>query len=917
MSWHRELAKLGALFRRRNPVDDLEEEIRSHLEMEEQENLESGMPPDEAHYAALRRFGNVTLAQDRSREMWGWNSLETLRQDLRFGFRQLRRSPGFTIVAVLTLALGIGANTAIFSAVNGIWLEPLIYAWSSRLVTVDMLPIPEIQAIEEQSTAFERMAIYRGYWGLVLGGAAPVQTDNSYVSGDFFPLLGVQPLLGRPILPADTQPGHALVGVLSYRLWMDEFGGDPQIVGRSVPVDHKPFTVIGVMPKGFDLGVTWGGDNPGLWTPLAYSPSDSVDNGPSSSFVGRLKKGVTLGQAKAQIEAISARLAEEYPNQYPKALRGYGRIVTAGVSGWTDPGVRLALMVLLGAVGFVLLMACINVASLLVARSWTRQSELAIRKAFGASRLRIIRQLLSESLLLAVAGGTLGLFLSLWGIRFLRVIAPPYTPRVDYIRLHGNVLWFTMGISLLAAVLVGLAPALRASSRRVGGTLKGGLVGSFAGAEMKQSHRFRSALVILEVALAVIVVTGGALMARSFHKLMSLSTGVRADHVLTVHVQLSDLACNNTSLPTKDLKETAVRPKNTAPAKEPKKKVAPAAGCALASENILDGIRSLAGVERVALAWTGLLKGGMQTSSVRYPGGPSDPGLYVEGQQGNLLTSGYVMGRPVTPGFFAALGIRLLKGRDFESADSNRSDVAIVSEGFARKYIEGDALRKRFSVAEDDKGHHQWMEIVGVVNDVRDRAVEESGPVYYTPLFLGSNWGEIIVRTSANPMVMVPAIERVVRFVDQDAAIKHIATVDQIIADSAADPKFQTVLLASFGALGLLLAVIGVYGVVSYSAVQRTHEIGVRMALGAHGGDILRMVLREGMLLAGIGIVAGIGGALALTRFLQSLLFEITPTDPLTFIGVSLILTAVALVACSIPARRAAKVDPMVALRYE
>jgi putative ABC transport system permease protein len=384
-----------------------------------------------------------------------------------------------------------------------------------------------------------------------------------------------------------------------------------------------------------------------------------------------------------------------------------------------------------------------------------------------------------------------------------------------------------------------------------------------------------------------------------------------------MHVQLSDLACNNLSLPTKNPKETAVRPKTTAQANEPQKQVTPAAGCALASENILDGIRSLAGVQRAALAGTGPLQGGMVTTSVHYPGAPSGTGLYVEGLLGNQLTSGEIEGRPVTPGFFAALGIRLLKGRDFDPADLNHSDVAIVSEGFASRYIPGNPLRKRFSTEEDEKGHHRWMEIVGVVNDVRDRAVQESGPAYYTPFFFGGNWGEIVVRTSANPMVMVSAIERVVRSVVADAAITHIETVDQIIADSAAEPKFQTVLLASFGALGLLLAVIGVYGVVSYSAVQRTHEIGVRMALGAQRGDILRMVLREGMLLAGIGITAGIGGALALTRFLRSLLFEITPTDPLTFIGVSLTLTAVALLACCIPARRATKVDPMVALRYE
>jgi putative ABC transport system permease protein len=564
---------------------------------------------------------------------------------------------------------------------------------------------------------------------------------------------------------------------------------------------------------------------------------------------------------------------------------------------------------------------------------------LAIRRGLGASRLRIVRQLLSESLLLAVAGGALGLFFSSWGIRFLQVMAPPHTPRADYIRLDGNVLWFTMGISLLAAVLVGLAPALHASSRRVGGTLKGGLVGSFAGAEMKQSHRFRGALVILEVALAVIVVTGGALMAHSFYKLMSVNTGVRGDHVLTMQVQLSDLACGNLSLPTKNLKQTAVRPKTTAPANkpqeqnhkqaavppittaqanEPQEQNTPPIGCALANENMLEGIRSLAGVERAVLAGVGApFQGGMMTTSVHYPGGDPRAGLYVEGQEGNQLASGVIEGRWVTPGFFPALGIHLLKGRDFEPADFNRFDAAIVSEGFAGKYIPGNPLGKRFSISEDEKGNHQWMEIVGVVNDVRDRAVQEFGLPYYTPFIFASNWVEIIVRTSANPMVMVPAIVRVVGSADRDAVITHIETVDQIIADSAAEPKFQTVLLGSFGVLGLLLAVIGVYGVVSYSAVQRTHEIGVRMALGAQRADILRMVLREGMLLAGIGITAGIGGALALTRFLRSLLFEITPTDSQTFIGVSLILAAVALLACCIPARRASKVDPVVALRYE
>ncbi len=943
MRWLAKISlRMRSLFHRRAADDELDAELRSHLERQIAANVSAGMSQAEARRTAMREFGGVEQLKEECRDMRKVNWLQDFAQDLRYGLRMLRKSPAFTTIAVLTLALGIGANTAIFSAVNGILLEPYLYAWSSRLLTAELLSIPEIRTIQGQSTAFERTAIYQRCNILISGVSLPEQVNSSYVSDDFFPLLGVKPLLGRPILPEDTQPGHALVAVLSYRLWMGELGGDPHIIGRAISVDHKPYTVVGVMPKGFDLGVKWGEGNDGLWMPFVYSPLDSVNQGPFSSFVARLKEGVSLSEAKTQLKVISARLASEHPKEHRSLVEGYGMIVTAGANGQIAPVVRIGLLILLGAVGFVLLMACVNVTSLLVARAWTRQKELAIRRALGATRLRIVRQLLSETLLLAIAGGTLGLFFSLWGIRLLRVIAPPYTPRVDHIRLDGNVLWFTMGLSLLAAVLVGLLPALHASSRRMGGTLKGGLVGSFAGVGTRRSHRVRSALVVLEVTLAVIVEAGGALMARSFYKLLRVDTGVRADHVLTMSVHLSDLVCNN-----KDW----------------------GAKCMLATKNVLDGIRSLPGVQRAALSFAGPLQGGGIIQAEHYPGEPSGSGLYVEGRQGNQLTSGAISGRPVTPGFFATLGISILKGRDFEPGDYLRTSppvavdsqnfatkpgkplgkqpsaskdkdkdghhdlkgndsepgdlrnsllVAIVSRGFADKYIPGNPLGKRFSTSEGNDGHHQWMEIVGVVNDVRDRAVKEfARPVYYTPFGYGNNQWEIMVRTSTDPMTMFPAMERVVRSADNDAPITNIETVDQIIANSAAEPRFQTVLLGSFGALGLLLAVIGIYGVVSYSVIQRTHEIGVRMALGAQRGDVLGMVIREGMTLAGAGIAIGIGGALALTRFLRSLLFEIKPTDPATFVGVAVLLALVALAACYVPARRAMRVDPMVALRYE
>jgi putative ABC transport system permease protein len=874
----------------------LDGELEFHLQMEIEQNLQQGMSHEEARRRALISLGGLEQTKEACRETCTIRWAAELRQDLRYGWRMMRKSPRFTAIAVLTLALGVGANTAIFSAVNGILLQPLPYADPSRLVTIQREQIAygitsaQLRGIQQQCTALERMATYDSSRLLITGGVVPKQVSAARISSDYFPMLGVKPLLGRPILPEDTQPGSNQVTVLSYRLWMDEFGGDIDIVGHDTSVDHKPYTVIGVMPREFGAGIlfsyqvdSYDGSVNGMWVPQIPLLSGTPNRG-YPIIIARLKKDATLAQANAQLQPLSARFAATYPAG-AKGLKLFVKSFDLGI----DPQVRTGLLILLGAVGFVLLMACVNVTSLLVARSWTRQRELAIRKALGATRLRILRQLLAESLLLALAGGALGLFLSLWGIHLLRVLAPPNTPRMDFIRLDGNVLWFTMGISLLVAVLVGLAPALQASSRRTGGTLKEGLGGSFARVAMKPSHRLRSALVVLEVLLAVIVVVGGALMGRSFYKLMSLSTGFSAKHVLTMQVRFSDLICNNKDMATK---------------------------CSLAAEDVLDRIRSLPGVQRAALSLGGPFSGGFSTG---HYAGSGRSGLYVEGQRGDQLPADqWIFGRDVTPGFFAALGIRLLKGRHFEPRDST-SRVAIVSEGFARRYIPGDPLGKRFSTNEDKDGNHPWMEIVGVVNDVRDRAVQESpGPAYYRLFALDGNVSfRIIAQTSANPMPLAPAITRVVQSVDKDAPITHIETVDQIIANSVAEPKFQAALVGSFGALGLLLAIIGIYGVISYSVVQQTHEIGVRMALGAQRRDILHMILREGMLLAITGIAIGIGGALGLTRVLRSMLFEIEPTDPATFVGVAIFLTIAALAACYIPARRAMKVDPMAALRHE
>ena len=877
--------RITGIFNKSKRDRELSAELESHLQIHIDDNLRAGMSPQEARRRAIIKLGGIESTKENYRDRRSIPIIETFVQDIRFGLRMMRKNPGFTLVAILTLALGIGANTAIFSAVNGILIEHLPYLDASRLLEIQRdqiaydISFAEVRDIQERCPAFENVAVYRSFSPVILSGAMPEQRSSSYVSGGFFSMLGVQPALGRTIVTADTKPDSTPVAVLSYQLWTDEFGGDPGVIGRDLAIEKNLYTVVGVMPNKFELGVDRMGDSAeGIWLPLMPPTSIPGKRGrEGGEIIARVKKGVTFSTAKAQLQILSDRFAQTFP----KDAEGVQLIAHAPALS-IIPNLQIGLLILLGAVGFVLLMASVNVSALLVARARTRQHELAIRRTLGASRMRIIRQLLSESMLLALAGGALGLLLSIWGIRVLRAIAPPGTPRVDRIHLDHNVLWFTLGISLLAAFLFGLLPALQASSRRMWSALKGNLGGPSINSGIGEQRSLRSALVIAEVALAVILVSAGALMVRSFEKLMQVNTGVRTDHVLTMHVQFSDFGCTskdgNTKCPNKD-------------------------------QLILEEINSLPGVEKAALSM-GVLHGGYDWRA----------GLRVEGVQGDLNFSG--LDKPVTPGFFATNGIHILAGRDFVPDDvESKNSIAIVSEGFARKYIPGNPLGHRFSTYDDDKtGRHVWTEIVGVVNDTRDRAVSEmyEDPIYYMPFYLsGVGQSTIIARTSANPMSLAKAIEQVVWSVDKYAPITNVKTEDQIISDSVAQPKFQAVLLGSFSALGLFLAMIGIYGVISYSVIQRTHEIGVRMALGAQPNDVVRLVLGQGAILALIGVVIGLVGALALTRLLQSQLFEIKANDPLTFAGVAILLMAAALLACYIPARRATRVDPMVALRYE
>lgn len=871
-SLRRFLIRVRNTITRRQYEERLREEIEQHLALQTAENLRAGLSPAEARRQAVLKFGSVEAIKEDHRAEQAMMFVQTFFRDLRFGFRNLRRSPSFAAVALLTLALGIGANTVIFSAVNGILIEHLPYAHASQLLKIQReqvawgITFAEIRTIREECPAFERLAVAddRGST-LTIGDGLPIRRWSAQVSGDFFLMLGVEPLLGRFVVPADTQPGGPLVAVLSYQLWMDGFGGDQRVVGRDIVVDKNHYSIIGVMPKKFELGIDWaGGHEEGLWMPLV----DSRSNRRNGFLIGRVKEGVALSVAKAQIQAVSPRLAERFP---PKAE--HVALSADSPKLFIGPDVRTGLLILQGAVAFVLLLACVNISALLVARAWSRHRDLAIRKALGASRLRIAWQLLSESLVLALAGGALGLLLSVWGIRVLRAIAPPGTPRLDRMQLDGNVLWFTFGISVLSAILFGLLPALQVSAHRTGDFLQGGLSAMLANAAARQRRFSLNSLLIVEVGLAVVLVVGGALMVRSFSRLMRVDTGVRSDHVLTMYVELSQSSCRPT--------------------------------CESATGSILGEINSLPGVERAALSFGGPLHGGMNWRS----------GILFEDWQSEQPFDGPE--RAATTGFFQAAGIRILRGRDFTAAD--RADAAIVGEQFADKYIRGNPLGRRFSTHKDRNGHPVWMEIVGVVNDTRDRAVTQfnSDPPYYTPLsFKNGNW-QVIVRTSADPISVASPIERAVRSVDKSAMITNVKTLEQVLSDSAALPRFQTALFGLFGLLALLLAVIGIYGVTSYSVLQRTHEIGVRMALGARPEDVVRRIVAEGGVLALGGIALGLAGALALVRSLQRMLFEIQPMDLATFAGVAALLLVAALAACYLPARAATRVDPITILRHE
>jgi putative ABC transport system permease protein len=883
--------RLLSLLRRRRYEREMEEEMRFHLEMQIEQNLEAGMATEEAHYAAERQFGNQTWLKEVSREMWSLNSIEALIQDLRYGARMLMKSPGFTFVAVLTLALGIGANTAIFSVVNGVLLRALPYYEPERLVMVwghrpilqaqiglEDFPVAVADFVDwrNQNQVFEQMAAMWTPRMNLTGGGEPESVVGLRASASIFPLLGARFAVGRAFLPEEDRAGADRVVVISHGLWQQRYGADPKLIGQKITLNDEAYTVIGVtapdfqfprrgeVPTDFYLGVTTKVD---LYLPIAFTPELMNNRGGDFLMViARLKPGVSLQQANADMSAIARRLTEQYPQTN------------------TDKGVRLAplhqqavgkartaLLVLLGAVGFVLLIACANVANLLLARAAGRQKEMAIRAALGASRWRVVRQLLTESLLLAISGGAAGLLLAWWGVELLLSIAPDNLPRAYDIRLDTRAAGFTLLVSLLTGILFGLLPALQASKTNLSVTLKEG--GRDAAGLLRR--RLRGLLVVGEVALAFVLLIGAGLLIRSFARLTEVDPGFDPRGVLTMDIILPFAKYRD--------------------------------GRSIAFfQQTLERVRALPGAEAAATV-----------SSLPLSGAPGSLIFGIEGRPSPTEQSFNAGMRIISPDFFKTFRVPLIKGRLLAESDGAKAPpVVVVNESLARNYFANeDPLGKRITNGDETR------EIVGVVGDVKHSALDEEAKreMYFPmaqrrfpPIFM-----TLAVRISGDPMQMVAAVRGQVWAVDKDIPISNIETMERLMAKSVAPRRFNLLLLGAFALVGLALAGVGLYGVMSYTVTQRTREIGVRMALGANTGDVLRLVIGEGMKLALIGAVLGLGGALALTRLLKTLLFGVSATDPLTFIVIAAVLIIVALLACWIPARRAARMDPLVSLRVE
>jgi predicted permease len=802
--------------------------------------------------------------------------IETIGQDLRYALRGLRNSPGFATVAVLTLALGIGANTAVFTVVNGVLLRPLPFPQSGRLFLISCKPPqplfdngPSLSdrhylEFQRRNQAFEAVATFGQNSVTLTGAGQAVRLPAALVTPSFLPVLRVNPSLGRAFFSEEDRPDRNSVALLSDKLWRSRFGADPETLGRTITLDGVSRKVIGIMPAGFTFPY-----QAELWLPLAVG--DDPHNSSFRPVVGRLQPGVSPSQAQAELEAFA-----NHVTLGPGESRG----MTPEILPLNDllaGKIRKSLLIFMGAVAFVLLIACANVANLLLMRAASRRQEIAVRAALGASRRRLVRQLLTESTLISLAGAAAGILLAVWGVPALLGLAPKgRIPRIDEIHIDAWVFALTFGLAIFTGILFGLAPAFHATRRDLRESLNSG-----GRAVTRGREGLRSTLVVSEIALALVLLTGAGLMLKSFSRILAVDPGFRTDNVLTITVDLPRMSVYQT---TAQIQAFHTR--------------------------VLGKLSSLPGVVAAgAVNWLPLRSSLMRGD------------FHLEG--GRPLPPRYVVDKPaVSPDYFRVMGIRLLSGRVFTEQDtSSAPGVAIVSQAVSRSIWPGeDPIGKRITL-EDHPKPQDWLTVVGVVDDVKQQGLtKKPDPAIYQPYnqaarpFFVSHM-TFVVRTTGNPLSVAAAMRGVLQEVDKDQPVQSIASMADVLATTTAEPRFQARLISVFSMLALLLSGVGIYGVLAYSVTERTHEIGIRLALGAAKADIARMVLHRSLTLVTAGVALGLAGAVAVTRVLGAFLFEVKPTDPATFVMVATLLAAVALLAGLLPARRAARVDPLVALR--
>lgn len=871
-----------ALFRRERVDRDMDEELRAHIELRMHDLIAKGVPPDDAARRARLEFGSAENYKEECREASRLHVLHDVVADLRYGLRMLRRAPGFTVVAVLTLALGIGANTAMFSAVDAVLLRAFPFHRPDRLVAI-WESSPQVQGFlgarmpvrmksyllwKHEAKSFEDLAIFTSDGKTIGSVQTPERAECGQASANFFSMLGVRPVLGRAFLPGDGEPGHDRVAILTYAFWQKQFGGDAKVLGRRLTINQVPYEVVGVLPANFYLPAMWGGfdqTKAELWTPLNTSPNQPPDTLLSSinMVYGRLKPDVTLAQAQSELGVIEQELVRELPDNYKHFGVGVYTLKEEDVG----DAQRRSLVILQLAVGFVLLIACANVASLLLTRSASRAKELAVRRALGASRARLLRQLLVESLLVSVVGGAGGILVAWWCVDLLRNASSSPMYALKNVRLDPLVLGFTGGAILLCALLFGLAPALLAARQNVQKAIaKGGR--SAAGA---MSAKVRTAVVVFEIALALVPLAGAGLMIRTLRALLDQNLGFSPDHVLIARVALPDQQYGNPNAQTAFMTQLLAKLRTT------------------------HGIEAAAGADGIPL------------HSIDY-------------------TTYFVAGRPdgrsadfqgVTDGYFATMGTPLLRGRAFTASEAaaDHPGVAVVNEAFAEREWPGENPIGKV-IFRDNRDKKSELTVIGVVPNVHQvKLSDEFLPEVFTPTHTSGGW--LLVRGTGDPAALGPVVTGAVHTIDPNVAVYDVSPYSHSVRESVSEQRFTMELLVAFAGLALALSAIGLYGVLAYTVQQRTREIGVRMALGALPKDVLAMIVGQGAKAVVLGVTLGVVGAIGITSFMAKLLFGVRPYDPLTYAGVVALVGGVAFIASYIPARRASKVDPMVALRCE